>query len=189
MTKQPETLNQPFRVSGLSNRKPTHFNLVPNAKERAALAAELGITAVSALSFKGAITPRGRHDFVLEADLVAVVEQPCSVTLDPVITKIAEKVERRYIAGMEFPGGEEVEIPEDVTQEPLGEVIDPGEVVLEAMALALPLYPRSKGADFAEVQAAPEGVTPLRDADLRPFAGLAALRDSLARTTPEDDKE
>lgn len=183
MSKHSETtaapLSLPYRVSGLSNRKPTHFKLAPNAPQRLALAAELNVTAVSSLTFTGAIIPRGRSDFDLTGTLTATVEQPCVLTLQPVVTRLTETVERRYIAGLEWPQGEDVEMPEDVSEEPLGEVIDVGAVATEEMLLALPPYPRAPGAELAPAAAAPEGVAPLRDADLRPFAGLAALRDSL----------
>jgi hypothetical protein len=44
-----------------------------------------------------------------------------------------------------------------------------------ALTLALPLYPKSAGATLGETVHAPDGIRPLRDADLRPFAGLSGL--------------
>ncbi|MDP4032289.1 MAG: YceD family protein [Pseudorhodobacter sp.] len=163
-----------FRVAALSARKPTRFNLVPGAEELAFMATFLDITAVRNLRFKGELRPVGRHDYLLDAQLVALVEQPCTVTLAPVVTRIDEAVQRRYIADMAMPDADEAEMPEDDSAEPLPEAIDIGAVALEALALALPLYPRSPGAKLPELVVAPPGVTPLRDADLRPFAGLAA---------------
>ena len=49
-----------------------------------------------------------------------------------------------------MPDGDEVEMPEDDTVEPMPEVIDLAEVAAEALALALPLYPRAPGADFGQ---------------------------------------
>ena len=54
------------------------------------------------------------------------------------ISQIREKVERRYLADMPVPEADEIEMPEDDRDEPLPEVIDPGAVALEALALALP---------------------------------------------------
>ena len=71
-------------------------------------------------------------------------------------------------------------MPEDDSEEPLPEVIDAGAVMIEALVLALPDYPRSSGAALGEAVHAPPGVAPLRDADLRPFAGLAGLAQKLA---------
>lgn len=172
-------LSHPLRVASLSNRKPVRFDLNPDAAMRAALADELGITSVPALRFKGELRPVGRQDFVLEARMEARVEQPCSISLAPVFTDLAESVTRRYDADFVFPEGDEVEMPEDDTVEPLPEVIDIGLVATEALALALPLYPRAPGVELGEAVFTAPGQAPLRDGDLKPFAGLAALKDRL----------
>ena len=52
----------------------------------------------------------------------------------------------------------------------------------EALALALPLYPRAAGAALGQTVYTEKGVTPLTDEAARPFAGLGALRDSLKDT-------
>ena len=70
-------------------------------------------------------------------------------------------------------------MPEDDTAEPLPEVIDLTEVTREALALALPLYPRAPGAELGEAVFAAPGTAPIRDEDLKPFAGLAALKAKL----------
>jgi hypothetical protein len=50
-------------------------------------------------------------------------------------------------------------------------------VATEALALALPAYPRRDGATLgAHAASAPPGAAPLTDAEVRPFAALAALR-------------
>ena len=56
---------------------------------------------------------------------------------------------------------------------------DPGAVALEALALALPPYPRAPGASLGEAVFAEQGVALLRDDDLRPFSGLASLAERL----------
>jgi hypothetical protein len=53
--------------------------------------------------------------------------------------------------------------------------------MVEALVLHLPLYPRVEGAELGELAVTEPGKTPLRDADLRPFAGLAALKDKLEK--------
>ncbi len=57
--------------------------------------------------------------------------------------------------------------------------VDLGEVLLEALALAIPPFPRANGVDLGEIRAAPKGVDPMDDDALKPFAGLAGLRDKL----------
>ena len=135
--------SHPFRVAALPTRKPRRFDLKPDAAMRREIAAFLDILAIKALTFRGTLAASGRHDYVLEAELVAVVEQACSITLAPVRTEIRETVLRRFIADFEVPEGNEAEMmAEDDTDEPLGEVIDAGHLAVEALTLALPIYPR-----------------------------------------------
>jgi uncharacterized metal-binding protein YceD (DUF177 family) len=169
-------LVDPTRVAGLSSRKPNRFDIKPDRTLRAQIATYLGITELGKLRFAGEIRPRGKHDFVLEAVLEAQVVQPCSITLDPVGTAIAEDVLRVYLADWQDPDGDEAQMPDDDTTEALGEVIDVSHVALEALSLALPAFPRAPGAQLADAQFTEAGVAPLRDGDLKPFAGLAALK-------------
>lgn len=179
VTALPPPLSQIFRTGALSMRKPTRFDLQPDRMTLNAIAAELGLIGLPAFRFRGEIRPAAARDFVLEAELSAVIDQPCVVTLAPVRTKISDTVNRRYVADWVEPDGDEVEMPEDDTAEAMPEVIDVGGVALEALALALPLYPRAAGAELGEVMATPPGAEPLRDTDLKPFASLAALKDKL----------
>ncbi len=80
------------------------------------------------------------RDWRLEAKLGATVVQPCVVTAEPVTTRIDDPVTRRYLAQMPEPQGDEVEMPEDDSAEPLPDVLDLSAVMAEALALALPLY-------------------------------------------------
>ncbi|MBZ4023058.1 hypothetical protein CKO11_11370 [Rhodobacter sp. TJ_12] len=165
----------PLRPADLAGRKPTRFDIAPKAAELTAIAEWADITAVTALRLKGALMPQGRNDWLLEARLTATVVQPCVVSLAPVTTEIAEDIRRVYIADMETPTGEEVEMPEDTDSEPLPDRIDLGAVLLEALELALPLYPHAAGAEDVAMQATPPGAEPIRDEDTRPFANLRAL--------------
>lgn len=169
-----EALTLPLRLADLPARKPVRFEIVPGPDDLARLAADLDLSALRKLRFKGELRPRGKRDWDLEADLGATVVQPCVATLAPVTTRIEETVQRRYIAGMEEPEAEEMEMPEDDREEPLPDILDPGAVMAEALALALPLYPRAEGAE-GEMLAAPPGAAPLTDAAMRPFAGLDKL--------------
>jgi uncharacterized metal-binding protein YceD (DUF177 family) len=169
-----------FRTGGLSPRKPTRFSYRPDATERAALASDLGLLALYALDLTGEFRPAGRDELILDATLTARADQPCSITLLPVPASISEAVRRRYVAGLTDPDGDEVEMPEDDSVEPMPDEIDLAEVAAEALALALPLYPRAPGAELGAVVHAGDGITPLSDADLKPFAGLQGLAAQLA---------
>lgn len=172
---EPPLPSLPFRVAAIAGRSQTHVKFAPGAQDRSQIAAALGLLDLPEMRFEGDIRPQGKRDLVLTARLTARAVQPCSVTLEPVPATVDEAVTRQYLADFREPEGEEVEIPEDDTLEPLPEVIDAAAVAIEALALALPLYPRAPGVDLGEVVAAPPGEAPLREADLKPFAGLAKL--------------
>lgn len=174
-----------FRVAALSSRKATRFDLRPDQAARAGLAEALGLISLPALRMKGEITPQGARDFTLTARLEVEAVQPCSVTLAPVPAKLDEPVLRRFVADWQEPEGDEVEMPEDDSAEPLPEVIDLIDVAREALALALPLYPRAPGAELGEAVFAPPGAEPIREQELKPFAGLAALKDKLGGGSTE----
>ncbi len=168
-----------FRTGGLSPRKPTRFDYVPDATERTRLATDLGLLALRRLHLKGEITPIGRDELVLTARLQAEGDQSCVVTLVPVPARVDEDIRRRFVAGLKTPSGDEVEMPADDEVEPLPEVIDLAEIAAEALALALPLYPRAPKAMLGAVVHAEAGIAPLTDNELKPFAGLAALAGKL----------
>ena len=98
--------------------------------------------------------------------------QPCVVSLDPVTTRIEQDVARTWLPAA-AAGVEEliVDPDEDDEADPLGERIDLGLVATEALALALPPYPRKPGARLEPLA----GDGP--DDTAKPFASLAALRD------------
>lgn len=170
-----DAYSHPLRLSDLAARKPTRFALTPNAGERAAIAAALGILGIERLGFSGTMTPRGRRDWALEAELDARVVQACVVTTEPVATDLAETVGRLYVADLPAVEGDEIEMPEDDRVEALPAVVDLGAVMTEALSLALPLYPRREDAEFGGAQVAEPGADPLTDETAKPFAGLADL--------------
>ncbi|MGR3759087.1 YceD family protein [Roseobacteraceae bacterium NS-SX3] len=170
-----------FRVADLPQNAPMAFDIQPAGEELAQIAGELGLRGLRKLRFKGELRAQGRRDWVLEAMLGATVVQDCVVTLEPVSTRIDQPVQRSYVAGLEMPEAEEAAMPEDDTVEPLGTHIDVQGVMVEALALALPQYPRKEGAELGEAVYAEPGVQPMRDEDAKPFAGLASLRDKLKK--------
>ena len=161
---QPDRL----RVAHLNPRASTPFSLAPDAERCAAIAAELGIPALSRLTFTGEIRAEAGEAWGLTGHLRARVTQPCVVTLKPVRTDLDEAVERHYSPHVTPPQGDEVEMPDD-RLEPLGQFIDLAAVMIEELALVLPEYPRAEG---ATLDAAPEDPEP---DTRRPFAGLDKL--------------
>ena len=170
-----------LRAGDLSPRKPARFDLTADADERAAIATELGLLGLRKLRFQGNVRADGRRDWRLSAHLGATVVQPCVVSLQPVTTRIRENVTRRFLR--DWPPaaetGDEVEMPEDESIDPLEETIDLDTILIEALVLALPTWPRRDGATLGQTGFAPPGVAPLTDGRNRPFAGLSALKKKL----------
>ena len=151
----------------------------PDAAARAAIAEALGALGVAKLRLDGTLRPRRKRDWLLDAQLGATVTQACVVSLAPVTTRIDVPLTRRYMADPPAVEGPEAEMPEDETIEPLPREIDIGEVVIEALALELPIYPRAADAELGQAIFSPEGTEPLTDEAMRPLAGLAELKKKL----------
>lgn len=188
MSQSPESQDI-LRVAELPQNRVTPFELRPVTAALQGIAEEMGLLGLRKLAFKGTVRAEGRSDWLLEGTLGATVVQPCVVTLDPVTTRIDVPVRRLYLADPTpiLPEGEEIEMPEDDTAEPLGDIIDLQGVMIEELALALPAWPRSEGAGIGSVTVTEPGQTPLTEEAMKPFAGLAALRDKLG--TPPKDEE
>lgn len=174
-----------LRVAELPQNATLPFTITLDADQRAALAEELGILELRKLGFQGSLAPLGSRDWQLNAELGATVVQACIITLEPVTSRIDQPVRRRFLSTMPrfedlAPTPEDgVEMPEDDSEEPLGEVIDLAAILAEALALALPDYPRKDMAEPLITTATPPDAEPLTDSDLKPFAGLAALKSRL----------
>jgi uncharacterized metal-binding protein YceD (DUF177 family) len=186
MTEMLEMPKLPFRMAAVSGKKPLHFNFMPDAAARALIAQSLALLDLPEFAFKGSLAPESRGDVGLSAKMTAVVVQPCAITLAPVRSRLGDDCERRYIRDYQEPDADEMEIgPDD--QEAMPEIIDIAAIAIEALTLALPLYPRAKDAALSQAVFAPPGVAPLRDADLRPFAGLAGLADALKSAKTDEN--
>ena len=168
-----------LRLTDQSTKKATRFEIVPDKATLEGLAAEMGLNGLRKVVFKGELVPQGSSDWLLRAHLGATVVQPCVITLAPVTTRLEEDISRLYLANWVEPDEAEVEMPEDDTSEPLPDTLDLEVVLAEALALALPLYPRADGAELGEAIYTKDGAKPLSDEDVKPFAGLADLKKKL----------
>ncbi|GAB5446583.1 YceD family protein [Gymnodinialimonas sp.] len=178
-----------FPLARLGRAKDTEFVLEPDAEARKTIADALALRGLKKLRFTGRLSAVGKYDWQLDARLGATAVQECVVTLEPVTTRVDVDVARSYLADMPEPTVEDFEIPEDDTMEPLPQALDLMDVVTEALALALPDYPRAEGVELGEAVFAAPGVKPMTDEDAKPLAGLGALRDKLSggQNDPEND--
>ena len=140
----------------------------------------LSLRDIRKVRIKGLLAPEGRKNWLLEVEVGASVTQDCVLTLQPVKTRIDTPVRRLFLTDWQEPEGDSVlEMTVDEESEPLGDVIDLEQIVLEAVAMALPTYPRAQGAALETQVFTEPGIEPMNDEDAKPFAGLAALRDKI----------
>lgn len=170
-----------WRVADLPQNAPTSFALRPDANTLRQIQEELGLLGLRKLSFAGQISASGKKDWEVRADLGATVVQPCVVTLDPVTTRLDTQVRRILLAKWADPDEAEVEMTEDEEADQLGAEIDVFAMMVEALALNLPEYPRADGAELGQLNVTEPGKAALTDDDVKPFAGLAELRDQLKK--------
>jgi len=180
MTQTTDPWLHPIKPAELKKNHSHDFTLEPTAEIRKSLAQTLKILGIRKLRLTGTLSPTGRNDWHFSGQLGATVLQECVATLDPVTTRIDEPVERSFVKDWEPPeAGSEMEMPEDDSTEPLGEMIDLGQIMAEALALALPPYPRADGSVPVEINYTEPGKQALDNETAKPFAGLSALRDRL----------
>ncbi|MEL6585522.1 MAG: DUF177 domain-containing protein [Pseudomonadota bacterium] len=172
-------LSHPLRLADMAQRKPTQVRLVPDAGQLEALADLFGVDQIRKVRLEGTLTPGPGRDWRLNGRLGATVVQPCRVTTDPVTTRIDEPIQRHYAADFAVPAGDEAEMPEDDTQEPLPDILDIGALLEEVLALAIPAFPRADGVEDVDLTAIPPGAQPIEETAEKPFAGLAALKAKL----------
>lgn len=167
-------------------------DILPDADWCRALSDQLGLSSLRKLRLSVRLRPSGRRDWTLTGRLGATVVQPCVVTLEPVTTRIDQDVHRLYRADEPDPATlteAETEIPADTDTEPLREEIDLGALIAEELALAIPDFPRKAGARLDDAVFTEPGRAPMTDADAKPFAVLARLRQKGANDGDGDGGE
>ena len=158
----------------------------PDQAEMAMVAAACGVTAVHQLE-ADLLVRRWRRDGVeITGDIRASVEQPCVITLEPVLQHIDIRIkvlfvreDSRIARRQPVDTGELVLDPdgEDIPESFSGDTIDLWPVVVEWLGLEIDLFPKVAG---AELPPELEGNGNGEDADdgrpPSPFAILKALK-------------
>ncbi len=154
---------------------PAERTAAPDELDR--LAKALDLEACSSLSVNYTIMPTGNGRYRLYGSLTAEVRQPCVVTLEPIMTNIAESFSFALWpeADMPAPTSGEVDLDDEPDPEPiLDGRIDVGRLVFECLAGAIDPFPRKPGATLAKLSAAPKGGDDGKSES--PFAVLAQIK-------------
>lgn len=145
--------------------------------QRAALAKDLDILDVSALSCRLRIRQLRQGRYQVEGNIDATVEQACVVSLEPVTGTIETAVDVEF-----WPEGQispPASTPEEEYLDPdakdeaepiIRGTIDYGRLVFELLATSLDPFPRKAGAELAY------DPMPEDKASIHPFAALAKLK-------------
>jgi len=173
MLKEAPPFSRPVRVRDLPAAGTT-VTLSASAEERAAIAAELGLLGLDALSADLAVRPI-RHGARVTGTMKAEAVQACVVTLEPVPEAVAEEIDVAFVKPDERPRPAEIDVDPVAADPPDpfdGESIDLGALVVEHLVLGLDPYPRRPGAVFEAGDDAAGG----GDDRPSPFATLAKLK-------------
>lgn len=175
-----------LEVGALSRAIETSFDLQPDRAMLDRIAAFLNVEQISDFRFKGELAPRRKDEWRLKARLTAELEQACVISLSPVAEKIDEEIVRELLPGPNPELEDELELGPDDDEGPdyFQDRIDLAAIALEQLALALDPYPRAEDAKLEGSQFTEPGIEPLKDADLKPFAGLAGLKEKLTGKGP-----
>lgn len=167
--------SRPKSVAALAS-KGTELTIEANEAERGALARDLDILSVDALSATFRLTPWRRSGVKVVGTVTAKVRQACTVTLEPVSETVEEEVELTFLPADEIgPVGDEIEIDPEAEDPPEaleGNTVDLGLIAAEYLALGLDPYPRAPGVAFIPV-VEDDGST---DEKPNPFAALKRLK-------------
>lgn len=174
---------RPIPVRSLSRKRALPLDVAPEPDEKPAIARFLGLEALRSLRFRGELAPSGGECWRIEGRLTAEVVQSCVVTLAPVVRNIEEPIAREFVPQESWtvPADLDLDPEAEDDPDPFDAVIDPGALALESLALALDPYPRAPGVPPGRFEAVPPGAKPLEDAELKPFAKLAVLKDKLGK--------
>ncbi len=184
MADQPEILpeslplSRPYEVDSLPANRLIKFDLVPDAAELSALTSALGLTGLKKMRMIGEIAPLGARSWQLDAELGATVSQVCVISAEPVRTRIDVQLRIKFLPEEKMPDETDETLLDDEL-EVLGKIIDIGVIATEALLLEIPLYPRKEGAEMQNGTSAPDGEAAMTDAEVKPFAGLAMLKEKL----------
>ena len=149
------------------------FNLVCSKDALRELPKRLNVIEAKKASFNGHLKLQVANQIVLCGTVKAKLIQPCSLTLEPVVTTIYKQISRTFLVGP----NEKKPIKKSVfelTEESFDndiilDEINLGEILMETISLETPDYPKKSGASIS--------LTPIESIDEEnPFSILSKLK-------------
>jgi uncharacterized metal-binding protein YceD (DUF177 family) len=129
------------------------FNLVCSKDALRELPKRLNVIEAKKASFNGHLKLQVANQIVLCGTVKAKLIQPCSLTLEPVVTTIYEQISRTFLIGQ----NEKKPIKKSVFElteksfdnDIILDEINLGEVLMETISLETPDYPKKSGASIS----------------------------------------
>ena len=129
------------------------FNLVCSKDALRELPKKLNVIEAKKASFNGYLKLQVANQIVLCGTVKAKLIQPCSLTLEPVVTTIYKQISRTFLIGP----NEEKPIKKSVFElteksfdnDIILDEINLGEVLMETISLETPDYPKKSGASIS----------------------------------------
>lgn len=143
-------------------------------RECADLARRFGLPALHALEAELKVSRWRGEGLKIKGRFSADLDQTCVVSLDTFRSVLADEFEGYFLPAGSAAGAALIE---EGDAEPFENgIIDMGEVVAEAVALALDPYPKKPGVTFADVIEDEGAADSGKEAERNPFSGLESLR-------------
>ena len=119
----------------------------------------------------------------VEGRLEATVEQSCSVTLEPVVSKFSIPVSLIFKEKAAEPAHllEEIDAEEhDPPEQMIDGQFDVGDTLVQVLAVEINPFPRKPGVSLNSMPEAKARLSSVKDSEIdNPFAALASLKDKL----------
>ena len=167
----PTTLVVPLTF--LAQTKKYKFNHHSNQTELVELQKILPIEKLLYFSFKGNLIQPKNKNYDLFASFKAIIIQNCVITWKPIKTIITNNIERCYKEEKISHTTEDIPFDLGSTDiESIQKELNIGDVILEALCLEIPDYPKKKNAQFKSLTITEFGMEPLDQSPNNPFSIL-----------------
>ena len=126
------------------------FNLICSREDLRQLTIKLNVIDAKRASINGILKLKTENQIFLNCMVIAKLIQPCSLTLEPIVTNISKKILRTFNVGSNNNRKEKKSVFEltekSFDNDIIIDEINLGEVLMETISLETPDYPKKSGA-------------------------------------------